>query len=162
MGVILYEMLTGKLPFTGPIAHGSDERPAAEPSHCRPRSPTPPSRPQLQEVLYRALERDPKNRYAHGARICARSGASGPGGRGGPARIARLAEAQSRSCSRKILYYGALALIPVVILLLMMLARPSPVTHAFERLQKSSRVPYAPGSRIWMNTHIISCPEGDP
>lgn len=63
MGVILYQMLTGKLPFTGPSSADAME------SRLR-NSPIPPSvalpsiSPQLQEVLYRALERDPKNRYA--------------------------------------------------------------------------------------------------
>jgi eukaryotic-like serine/threonine-protein kinase len=59
LGVMLYEMLTGKLPFQ-----------AGEPYDRILNYPIPPreidpsiSR-QLQEVIYRALERDPRNRYA--------------------------------------------------------------------------------------------------
>ena len=63
LGVILYEMLTGKLPFTGssPLAAMND-RLLNYP--IPPAVADPSISPQLQEVLYRALERDPKNRYA--------------------------------------------------------------------------------------------------
>ena len=59
MGVMLYEMLTGKLPFSGPT-------PVAAMNDRLLNHPIPPSvanpavSPQLQEVIYRALERDPK------------------------------------------------------------------------------------------------------
>jgi len=64
MGVILYEMLTGKLPFTG-------SSPADAMKSRLQSPPIPPSVAlpsislHLQEVLYRALERDPKKRYAN-------------------------------------------------------------------------------------------------
>jgi serine/threonine protein kinase len=63
MGVILYEMLTGKLPFAG-------SSPVEAMNSRLARAPIPPSSvlpalcPQLQEVIYRALEKDPRNRYA--------------------------------------------------------------------------------------------------
>src|SRR5580658_10073809 len=63
MGVILYEMLTGKLPFTGPTPMAAmNERLLNHP--VPPRVADSSISPQLQEVIYRALERDPKNRYA--------------------------------------------------------------------------------------------------
>jgi len=63
MGVMLYEMLTGKVPFSGPnpFAVMNDRLINYPPP---PRSIEPSISPQLQEIVYRALERDPKNRYA--------------------------------------------------------------------------------------------------
>ena len=118
-GVILYEMLTGKVPFSGPS-------PLAAMNDRLLNHPLPPSvadpaiTPQLQEVLYRALERDPKNRYAkahdfawdleHLDQV-------------GVEDRAELRDWQKRKShlSRKILYYTALALLPVAVLLIMIL-----------------------------------------
>jgi len=119
MGVILYEMLTGKLPFTGPDPMAAmNERLL---NHPIPPSVADPSiTPQLQEILYRALERDPKNRYAHAhefKRDLEHMDQVGVEDR------PELRHWQNRKSqlARKICYYGALALIPVVILLLMVL-----------------------------------------
>ena len=62
LGVMLYEMLTGSVPFTGdnPFAIMND-RLLNNP--VPPREHNPEISPQLQEVLYRALEREPRNRY---------------------------------------------------------------------------------------------------
>ena len=119
MGVILYEMLSGKLPFSGPSPLASmNDRLLNHPTP--PRVADPSISPQLQEVLYRALERDPRNRYAKAhdfAWDLAHLDQVGVEDR------PELRDWQNRKSqlSRKILYYGGLALIPVVILLLMML-----------------------------------------
>jgi serine/threonine-protein kinase len=112
-------MLSGKLPFSGPS-------PLAAMNDRLLNHPTPPSvadpsiSPQLQEILYRALERDPRNRYAkahdflwdleHLDQV-------------GVEDRAEIRDWQKRKShlSRKIVYYTALALIPVAVLLLMML-----------------------------------------
>jgi serine/threonine-protein kinase len=60
LGVILYEMLTGKTPFQGSSPY---DRLLKHP--IPPREIDPSISPQLQEVIYRALERQPKNRYAN-------------------------------------------------------------------------------------------------
>jgi serine/threonine-protein kinase len=119
MGVILYEMLSGKLPFFGPS-------PLAAMNDRLLNHPVPPSvaepsiSPQLQEVLYRALERDPRNRYAtahefvHDLQHLDQVGVEDRD-------ELRNWQRRKSHLSRKILYYGALAMIPVVILLIMVL-----------------------------------------
>ena len=119
MGVILYEMLSGKLPFSGPNPMAAmNERLLNYP--LPPTVANPAISPQLQEVLYRALERDPKNRYAKAsefARDLAHLDQVGVEDR------IELRDWQKRKSQslRKIFYYGGLAMIPVVLLLLMFL-----------------------------------------
>jgi eukaryotic-like serine/threonine-protein kinase len=64
LGVMLYEMLTGQAAFQGsnPFAIMND-RLLNNPTP--PREIDPQISPQLQEVIYRAIEREPKNRYAN-------------------------------------------------------------------------------------------------
>jgi len=62
MGVMLYEMLTGKVPFEGPNAFATmNERLLNNP--IPPREHDPSISPELQEIIYRAMEREPRNRY---------------------------------------------------------------------------------------------------
>jgi len=62
LGVILYEMLTGKLPFQGPNPFAiMNDRLLNNP--IPPRSVNAEIRPEVQEIIYRALEREPTNLY---------------------------------------------------------------------------------------------------
>jgi eukaryotic-like serine/threonine-protein kinase len=122
LGVMLYEMLTGKVPFSGPNAFViMNERLLNNP--VPPREIDPEISPQLQEIIYRALEREPKNRYAsarefaHDLRHPEEVGVSDR---------PELHDWRRRRkpWTRRILFYLMLALIPIVIFaLLLFLAR---------------------------------------
>ena len=119
MGVILYEMLTGKLPFNGPSPLAAmNERLLNHP--VPPRVADPSVSPQLQEVIYRAIERDPQNRYAKAHNFAWDLEHLDQVGVEDRAEFHNWQKRKSQ-LSRKILYYGGLALIPVAILLVMIL-----------------------------------------
>jgi len=124
LGVMMYEMLTGKTPFQGPTSLAiMNDRLVNDP--VPPRKLNPEISPALQEVIYRAMERDPKNRYAHArefARDLEHLDQIG---------VAERTEVQQsrprRSTERNVvLFYVMLAAIPITILVLMFsLARHS-------------------------------------
>ena len=63
MGIIFYEMLTGRVPFVGPNPLAvMNERLLHEAKAPRDLNPEIP--PEIEEILYRALEREPRHRYA--------------------------------------------------------------------------------------------------
>lgn len=122
LGVMLYEMLTGRVPFVGPNAFIiMNDRLLNNP--MPPREIDPAISPQLQEIIYRALERDPTKRYAiakefawdlqHQDQV-------------GVAERPELRDWKRRRSPwpRRILFYVTLALIPVIIFgLLLWVAR---------------------------------------
>ena len=63
LGVILYELLTGRRPFAGdgPLSYA---RSVCESSPALPRSVRPRTDPELQAVCMKCLEKDPAQRYA--------------------------------------------------------------------------------------------------
>jgi len=117
LGVMLYEMLSGKVPFSGsnPFVIMND-RLLNNP--MPPREINPTITPQLQEIIYRAMERDPKNRYAspkefrwdleHQDQV-------------GVSERPELHNWRKRRTPwvRKVLFYAMLAMIPVVVFALL-------------------------------------------
>jgi serine/threonine protein kinase len=63
LGIMLYEMLTGKTPFPGKNPFVSMHSRLVN-NPVPPREIDPGITPELQEIIYRALERNPKNRYS--------------------------------------------------------------------------------------------------
>ena len=119
MGVILYEMLSGKLPFSGPSPLAvMNDRLLNFP--VPPRVADPSISPELQEVLYRALERDPRNRYGKAHDFVWDLEHLDKVGVEDREEMHGWNKRKARQL-RRILYYCALALIPVAALVLMYL-----------------------------------------
>ena len=113
LGVMFYEMLTGKMPFTGPNPFViMNERLLNNP--IPPREVNPEVSPELQEIIYRALERDPAKRYPNAHEFAV--DLEYPE-RVGVADRPELTNWRRRRSpiGRRILFYVMLALIPVII-----------------------------------------------
>ena len=119
LGVMLYEMVTGRTPFSGPSPLAvMNDRLINHP--FPPREADPSISPELQEVLYRALERDPRNRFPN-AQSFARDLENLD--KVGVADRVELRDWKKRrsATSRKVLYYVGLALIPIILFLAMLI-----------------------------------------
>jgi len=114
LGVMLYEMLTGETPFKGPNPFAiMNDRLLNNP--IPPRELNPDISPELQEIIYRAIERDPKNRYARAREMAL--DLEHPEKVGAADRPELRDWKRRRSpILRRIFFYVILALIPVVIL----------------------------------------------
>ena len=121
-GVMLYEMLTGTTPFKGPNAFAiMNDRMLNNP--VPPREVEPSITPVMQEIIYRAIERDPKNRYQHAREM---TWDLEHQDQVGVADRAELKDWHKRKSPllRNILFYAMLAAIPVVVFgLLLFVAR---------------------------------------
>jgi serine/threonine protein kinase len=119
LGAMFYEMLTGQPPFSGPNPLAvMNERVLHDPEPARKlnREITP----QLQEILYRALERDPRHRYATASEMAwDLEHQEQVGVEEGSRRT--IFERRGSPGGRKMLLYAGLALTPMVLFVLMLL-----------------------------------------
>jgi eukaryotic-like serine/threonine-protein kinase len=121
-GVILYEMLTGQEPFTGdnPLAVMND-RLFNDP--IPPREANPEISLELQEVIYRALERDPRNRYPHARGFISDLEHLDKVGVADRPELTNWKNRRSNRSSNFLILLIALASIPIIIALLLYAAR---------------------------------------
>jgi serine/threonine-protein kinase len=118
LGVMLYEMLTGKVPFTGPNPFViMNERLLNNP--IPPREVNPEITPEMQEIIYRALERDPSKRYPNAHEFALDLEHPEKVGVADREEIRNWKQRRS-PVSRQILFYVMLALIPVAVFALML------------------------------------------
>jgi serine/threonine-protein kinase len=123
LGVMLYEMLTGKVPFSGPNPFAvMNDRLLNQP--VPPRELEPSITPQIQEILYRALERDPKNRYASAREFAHDLRHQEEVGLAPRTEEANWRQRQSPG-KRRVLFYAGVAMLPVLIFLLLFLVSRS-------------------------------------
>ncbi|MGP8253542.1 MAG: serine/threonine-protein kinase [Terracidiphilus sp.] len=117
LGAMLYEMLTGQPPFTGsnPLAV-MNERVLNDPKPARELNSK--ITPELEEILSRALERDPRHRYATAAEMAWELEHPELVGVDEGRRVA--AHGRRRN-TRRLLLYAALALVPVALFVVMLL-----------------------------------------
>jgi serine/threonine protein kinase len=119
LGAMLYEMLTGQPPFTGPNPLAvMNERVLIDPKPARELNAE--ISPEIEEVLFRALERDPRHRYPTAHEMAWELehpelvGVDGRERR--PALLRRVFPS-----TKKMLLYAALALVPVLLFVVMLL-----------------------------------------
>jgi serine/threonine-protein kinase len=119
LGVMLYEMLTGKTPFQGPNPFAiMNDRLMNNP--IPPREVNPDISPEVQEVIYRALEREPQNRYSTANEFAWDLEHLDQVGVADRPEL-RDWKVRKTPLARQILFYVAMALIPVVIFGLLLL-----------------------------------------
>jgi serine/threonine-protein kinase len=122
LGIMFYEMLTGQVPFSGP-------NPLAVMNERLQKDPPPPTQlnteipPELEEVIFRALERDPRHRYGnahemewdleHQEQVGVEDRGVRPARRGPPSALDRI--------NKRMLLYAGLALVPIILFGLMLI-----------------------------------------
>jgi serine/threonine-protein kinase len=119
LGVMFYEMLTSQTPYSGPNPLAvMNERLLADPKPARKLRPE--ITPQLQEILNRALEREPRHRYATASEMAWELEHQEQVGVDDHEHSIRLRGLRLPGM-RKMLLYAGLALVPLALFGLMLL-----------------------------------------